>query len=272
MATLFPTFKALPPNLKVPLWNPTTGSQGDYWSQRIGAAAMALPSIGPAGIASTPSAGPAFDFSSILNTLLSGLGGSGPQGLKPEEGIAQAKRALIQYGEIPGTITGSGLKNLKPAFDEGTRKLAAANTASGISVKARLNEADLDQRRYIRNRLAAHGILESGETGFQSGRAQTGFARALADSTGKLLVYLSGIYAGIAQYLEYQAQQDAIRKMLANLMRGPSGPSGPSEPSGPSPTPPAAPSAAPLMLGPGTGVPDAQGLIRLTPPNKRIAW
>lgn len=205
-----------PPGL--PVWNP--GSNPAISSRVRSAASGLLPLAFPEfpqqqNIASQQ--GPPMPppgYGDLINSLLAGLGGS-PSGTTPEEGLAQARRALIQYGGVPQGL--SGLKNLKGAFDSGTSALAQSNTKSGISLLARLDEAHEDRNRYIKNRLAARGILSSGETGFQLGREQTNYARGQADSAGKLLDYLSGINAGIAQYLQWQAQMEALQKALANM-------------------------------------------------------
>lgn len=215
-----------PPGL--PVWNPGTNPA---ISSRVRSAAsgllpLAFPDVPQQqNLASQQGAPtPPPGYGDLINMLLSGLGGS-PSGTTPEEGLAQARRALIQYGGVPQGL--SGLKQLKGAFDSGTSSLAQANTKSGISLLARINEAHDDRNRYIKNRLAARGILQSGETGFQLGREQTNYARAQADSSGKLLDYLAGINAGIAQYLQWQAQMEALQKALANLYApqgfGPSG-------------------------------------------------
>jgi hypothetical protein len=207
---------------------------------RIAATAAGLAPLTSAAVpfsaGDTAGGAPPPGYGDLLSQLLAGLMGP-QQGLTPEEGLAQARRALIQYGGVPPGL--ASLHELGNAFDSGTSALARANTTSGISVLARLNQAHADQNRYIQNRLAAHGILDSGETGFQAGREQTNYARAQADSAGKLLDYLSGINSGIAQYQQWQAMMDALRAAQAG------GPAVDSANTGPAPPP--------LYTGPGYG-------------------
>ncbi len=186
---------------------------------------LPLPPTAPAFSANDTAGGaPPAAFGDILGTLLAGIGGTGG-GLDPATAKAQAERAVIQYGAIPKNL--GNLSNLSGAFGGDTQKLAQENTQSGLSILARINQAHADQQRYITNRLAAHGLLESGETGFQMGREQTNYAGAQQDSTTKLLDYLSGINSGVAQYLQMQALMNAIRNLMTQGPPGGGGPSGP---------------------------------------------
>lgn len=198
-------------------WNP---GSNPLIRSRVSSAAGGLPPLGMPSLAPASSAAgggaPPPGYGDLLSSLLSGL--SQPQsGITPEEGLASARRAVIQYGFAPNL---SGLHNLGGAFDSGTQALANENTASGISLLARMNQAHMDQQRYIPNRLNAHGILASGETGYQLGREQTNYARAQADSSAQLLDYLTGINSGIAQFLQWQALMHSLQQAGAGGQSG----------------------------------------------------
>lgn len=203
------------PTFTLPRIGPSIGLRSPAVRRLVTSATGGLP---PLSFPTFPSSGGATDtaggapppgYGDLLSQLLAGLGGMPAGALTPEEGLAQARRALIQYGGVPAGL--SGLRNLGGAFDKGTSALANTNTTSGISVLARIGQAHTDQNRYIKNRLAAHGILGSGETGFELGREQTNFARAQADSASKLLDYLTGINSGITSFMQWQAMMDALR-------------------------------------------------------------
>lgn len=194
------------------MYNPRNLGVPSILTRVAGAASLLPPLQAPFSAQDTAGGAPPPGYGDLLNSLLSGLAGA-QGGMLPEEGVAAARRALIQYGGVPQGM--NSLKQLGGAFDPATQKLAEANTRSGISLLARLNEAHADQNRYIVNRLAAHGLLDSGETGFQSGREQTNYARAQADAGAKLLDYLANINSGIAQYNQWKAMMDAIQSAMA---------------------------------------------------------
>lgn len=164
-------------------------------------------------VPTAPAPAPPPGYGDLLSQLLAGFGSGMSGGLDPASAKAMAERALVQYGNVPGGL--SGLSNLGGAFGNDTAALAKQNTASGLSILARLGQAHTDNLRYIKNTLTAHGILGSGETGFRTGREQTSYAGSQADASQKLLDYLSGLNSGVAQYLQYQALMDALRNAAA---------------------------------------------------------
>lgn len=105
---------------------------------------------------------------------------------------SDVQRALIDFGIVPEGFLSEDVSDL-------TRNLAQQSTSSGLSVAARLQKAHQDSVRNIQNNLAARGILQSGETGFQLGEQQLASAQAQHDATKQLLDYLAGVQAAFAQ-------------------------------------------------------------------------
>jgi hypothetical protein len=89
------------------------------------------------------------------------------------------------------------------------RPLAEANTASGMSIVARMEKLRKDNVRAIKNALAAKGALRSGETGFQLGEEQQRYSTAQYDSRAQLVDLLAGIEAGYANAQRQRAGQQA---------------------------------------------------------------
>lgn len=91
-----------------------------------------------------------------------------------------------------------------------------------LSVLGRIRSALEDQNRYIANTLAAHGMINSGETGFQADRAQLAYARAEYDARLKLQDYIDGLTQALQQsernrkFNEIQAAWQAVQNWLAN--------------------------------------------------------
>ena len=79
-----------------------------------------------------------------------------PGGTQDTEEAAQLAAArdaaVVNYGEVPDTVTG-----ISPA----ATSLAAKRTSSGLSTTARLQQTHLDTMRTISNALAARGALHT---------------------------------------------------------------------------------------------------------------
>jgi hypothetical protein len=111
-----------------------------------------------------------------------------------------AQRALVQFGEVPA-LEGLDARLAGPEFARISgvaRPLAEANTASGMSIVARMNKLQKDNIRAIKNALASRGALRSGEAGYQLGEEQQRYATAQYDARSQLVDLLSGIEAGVA--------------------------------------------------------------------------
>lgn len=119
------------------------------------------------------------------------------------------QRALVQFGEVPA-LEGLDAKLAGPEFARNAgvaRPLAEANTASGMSVTARMEKMRKDNVRAIKNALASRNALRSGETGYQLGEEQQRYSTAQFDARTQLVDFLSGIQAGLAGARRQQAGQ-----------------------------------------------------------------
>jgi len=119
--------------------------------------------------------------------------------------------AIVRFGEAPEGYAHAALSPEVLA-------LAQQNTDSGLSLVARLNQQkDLGQRG-IMNDLAARGMLQSGETGYQLGQLGLGYRQQQYDARQELLDYLSGVQAAFAQgqmNREYQYGQGILESQQA---------------------------------------------------------
>jgi hypothetical protein len=128
------------------------------------------------------------------------------QGVSDEASArAGAQRGLIHFGEVP--------EGLDPAYgqwaDPQTRELAAKNTAAGFSTVARLQKANKDAVRGIKNYLASRGALRSGELGYQLGEENQRYAVGQYDARSQLVDYLSGISSALANAQRQRSMQQA---------------------------------------------------------------
>jgi hypothetical protein len=89
-------------------------------------------------------------------------------------------------------MAGLGLDSQDQAF---TR----ANYISGNSTLSRIDKQHDLARKSIINRLAARGLLNSGETGYQEGEEGKGYGQNLYSARLSLLNYLSQLFAGNPQ-------------------------------------------------------------------------
>lgn len=127
---------------------------------------------------------------------------------------ALIQRAITQFGKVPDLASlakqlGLSLADVQKTLGSGIGQLAQENTDAGLSTEARLGQANTDAIRQIKNSLNARGLLNSGETGFQLDRQNTGYRQAESDATNKLLDYL-------AQYQQgYLAAQQTRSGQLA---------------------------------------------------------
>lgn len=124
---------------------------------------------------------------------------------------ALIRGALVNFGYVPDLATlakslGLTEQDLSGVAGSGTQQLAKENTDAGLSTEARLNQANTDAIRQIRNELNKRGLLNSGEAGFQLDRQNTSFRQAQSDATQKLLGYLQQYQQGYAAAQAQKAQ------------------------------------------------------------------
>lgn len=127
---------------------------------------------------------------------------------------AAIQQMLIQFGLVP-----QGYKDPYGDVDQTTRDLATSNTASGISVAARLKQALADTQRDSSRQLAAKGLRRSGARGYQMRRSQLGYDQNYSDAVAKLLGGAQGIYSGFAQgqYGRNMGLAGALRDAINSL-------------------------------------------------------
>ena len=108
------------------------------------------------------------------------------------------QQALIGFGEAPTSFS-----DRYGDIDALTRELAAKNTSSGISTKARLIQALTDENRNTLRGLAARGQRRSGTRGYKLRRNQLKHDQGYSDALSNLLGYTGSLYSQFAQN-EYQ--------------------------------------------------------------------
>jgi hypothetical protein len=100
---------------------------------------------------------------------------------------AAVERAIIQFGDPSLAQTaGFGLDPQAAAF-------ARQNYLSGDATLARIDKNREAQRRAVINRLAGHGILNSGDLGYGIGEADTQYGNQVYDARQAVLDYLNGV-------------------------------------------------------------------------------
>jgi hypothetical protein len=170
----------------------------------------------------------------IYNQTLQDLSAQGISDRSQADTLAQ--RALVQFGEVP-SLEGLDARLAGPEFARlaGTaRPLAEQNTASGMSIVARMDKLRKDNVRAIKNALASRGALRSGEAGYQLGEEQQRYSTAQYDARSQLVDLLAGIEAGYANSQRGRAGQQAAaanQGMQQVIQMYPNGPA-------PAPAPP----------------------------------
>jgi hypothetical protein len=97
---------------------------------------------------------------------------------------AARERAIIGFGDPAlADLAGFGL-------DPQAADFARQNYLSGNATLSRLDKEKDDKRRAIINALAGHGILESGDLGYQEGQASLTYGQNVYDARNKVLDYL----------------------------------------------------------------------------------
>lgn len=249
-------------------------------------APIRMPSLTvPSGLPAAPSygpTGPSFSPSDLLGALESDplyvqqkadLGAQRVSDLAAR--AAARQRAITLFGEVPDFTGQEGLlgENFLGDINDVTRGLASQSTKAGLSTVARIDEADRDARENLRNVLAARGILSSGETGYQLGRADTAYRRTQFDARQQLLDYLAGVHAGFVQ-AERARQQALANAALAASGRlqpqffgGGGGGGGPGSTS----APPYEPPDLPPYTGAGVQIQTGQGPTQVFPGDFKLS-
>lgn len=95
------------------------------------------------------------------------------------ERARRIQQMLVQFGDASG-FTGDDITQT-------VRDLASENTSAGLSTLARLRKSASDARQRAINQLAARGILQSGETGYQTGELALQAQQAEFDARNSVL-------------------------------------------------------------------------------------
>lgn len=124
------------------------------------------------------------------------------------------QQMLIQFGIVPANFN-----DQYGDIDQTTRDLAAANTNSGISAAARLQQALKDANTKASRELAARGLRRSGEKGYQLRRNQLGYDQSYSDAVQKLLGGAASAYQGFAQnqYGRQMSLAQALQSAINNM-------------------------------------------------------
>jgi len=163
--------------------------------------------------------GPSFsipDYSTLLNSdpmYQQALADARAQGISDQATYAAGlNRALVGFGAVPQDLEGSlGFANAFQGLDLGkARALAAQNTQAGTSTLARINEQTTEANRMLPRTMAASGMLQSGETGYQQGKINLADTRAQYDARQQLLDVISGAHGQLVA--AQRAQAEAIRQ------------------------------------------------------------
>jgi hypothetical protein len=173
---------------------------------------------------------------------------------------AGVRRGIIDFGEAPDFSQALGTLGFDPrqVIDPATLSLAEQNTTAGLSAKARIEKANKDTLRQIKNSLAARGLLRSGELGHQLGEQDLRHNQAQFDARRTLLDYLAGVQKAYADS-ERQRQMAWWQAMMAAAGQGGRGGSGAGTTRPPEPAPPENIEATEL------GTPDVRGFFRRKP-------
>lgn len=120
---------------------------------------------------------------------------------------AARERAIIGFGDpaLAG-LAGFGL-------DPQAGDFARQNYLSGNSTLSRLDKDKADKRNAMINQLASHGILFSGDTGYQEGQQATQYGNAVYDARNKVLDYLRQVDQ------DAQDRKNQLRQMVISAMQ-----------------------------------------------------
>lgn len=158
---------------------------------------------------------------------------------------AARQRALTLFGQVPDFSRAAGALGLIGGdiggdINDTVRQLAQQNTRAGLSTTARIDAANTDQVKAIKDALTARGLLSSGETGYQLNRQDLAYRQANNDALQQLLDLLGG-YNNSYLTAEQARQQMLGQQAAAAAGRIP------------------APTYAPAASGGGTGASDGSG-------------
>lgn len=140
---------------------------------------------------------------------------------------AASRRAGIQQLLIAFGLVPEGFNDKYGDVDPLTRELAAKNTTSGISTRARLLDSLQQGNRMGLRALASTGNRRSGSRGYKLRRNQLEFDQRYADALGQVQGQAGTLYSQFAQNEYQRALQLAAAAQFAAQMLPDSGGQGP---------------------------------------------
>lgn len=191
--------------------NPQAGLQ--YVNPNVFAPLAGVNPIGSTSSSDTGGSSP-FDVQKLLDSLLnpikSDLAAQGQVDLAGRN--AGINRALVQFGQLPdfGQAQQALGLNIGDIVSPDTAQLAASNPYSATK---QLAQQHTDAVQKIRQALAARGMLQSGELGYQLNREQQQYGQAQYNAGQQLLDFINGLQQG---YLQSEAQRQATLGSSAN--------------------------------------------------------
>lgn len=120
---------------------------------------------------------------------------------------AAVQQAVINYGAVPQAPGGINSQWWSADLPSTVGALADQNTAAGLSTLARLARWNETQTRQIQNGLAARGMMQSGELGYQLGEQGLGYRQQQYDAAQDLLAKLFGVYSSSASNEQQRQMQ-----------------------------------------------------------------
>lgn len=140
-------------------------------------------------------------------------------------GLSQSNAALnnliqqriISYGDPAlASMAGFGLDPQAAAF-------ARQNYISGNAQLARIDKAHQQNLRNVINTLAAHGILNSGDTGYQTGQEDQGYGNNVYDAQQAALADILGYRQNALQQQQqlHQSVIDALQQAYQTYLNHP---------------------------------------------------
>lgn len=216
----------LPPNTGYGMLNPGTTlpppsygptlPPGTTQSDILGNLPNAADLVGSNGLAMP--GGPSFNFNADTDPGVLAAIANEQQGFGTLDAALKAarERAIVNYGD-PSIATDAGF-----GVDPETAAFARQNYQSGNAVLARLAHAHELNRQAIINRLAAHGILASGDLGYQEGQENQSYGNTTYDAKQQLLDSLANLLSNYNSQRQdlanqvLQARMNAINNFVAN--------------------------------------------------------
>jgi hypothetical protein len=136
-------------------------------------------------------------------------------GIDPVLGSSGAYQQLLAFDKA---ASGQDLATMNQQIAE--MNAYYGSDSDPLSLLGRVYQAYQDRNRVIANTLTGHGMINSGETGFQGARATLAYQQQELDARFKLQQYIEGLHLGYANAQrqramnEMSAQWDAVNSWI----------------------------------------------------------